>query len=142
MIFGKTVKETYVIASPMQGVLMQRGKPLAHTKIIRHLRWNGNEEGLVEEFMTDEAGRFSLPIHEERLSLGMLTQFVGKMDLEVEISEGRDYIWTSSKFMPEVYAETEGELNELICDIASEEIAVPMGPTSILTKCRWNNMPE
>ncbi len=142
-MFGKKSSQTYVIFSPMQGVLMQDGKPLSHTKIIRRLRWNGNdEEGLVEEFMTDEAGRFSLPIHEEQLSFGMLSQFVGKADLEVEIAESTEYLWTSSKFTPEVFAETEGELKELICDMASEEIAVPMGPTSILTKCRWKNMPE
>ena len=143
MTIGKSAKEKYVIFSPMQGVLMQNGKPLAYTKIIRRLRWNGNdEEGLVEEFMTDEAGRFSLPIHEEQLALGMLSQFVGKADLEVGTAEGREYLWSSSKFSPEVFAETDGELNELTCDMASEEIAVPMGPTSILTKCRWKNMPE
>lgn len=142
-MFGKNSMQSYVIFSPMQGVLMQDGKPLAHTKIIRRLRWNGNDEdGVVEEFMTDEAGRFSLPIYEEKLSLGMLSQFVGKADLEVEINAQRDYLWTSSKFYPEIYAETGGQVEDLVCDLGSEEIAVPMGPTSILTKCRWKNMPE
>jgi hypothetical protein len=58
---------------------MQDSKPLAYTKIIRRLSWNGNdEEGLVEE----------------------------------------------------------------VCDIAAEEIALSMGPTYILTKCHWTNMPD
>lgn len=141
-MFLKPASKNYVIFSPMEGVLMQNGKPLANTSITRRLRWNGNDEGLVEEFVTDEQGQFSLPIHEETLALGMLNQFVGKADLEIETENGKDYLWTSSKFFPEIYSETGGQISELICDIESEEIAVPMGPSSILTKCRWTNMPE
>ena len=146
MTIGKSAKEKYVIFSPMQGVLMQNGKPLAYTKIIRRLRWNGNdEEGLVEEFMTDEAGRFSLPIHEEQLALGMLSQFVGKAVLEVQTENGKDTIWFSSKLMPEIYSETGESLTELICDTEFEETPVFIGENivpNIMTKCRWKNMPE
>lgn len=141
-MFTKGSTEKYVIFSPMEGVLMQNGEPLPNTKIVRRLRWNGNDDGLVEEFLTDDQGRFSLPVHEEELAIGMLGQFVGKADLEIESDHGRDYLWTSSKFYPEIYSETGGEISGLVCDIESEEIAVPMGPTSILTKCRWKNMPE
>ena len=121
---------------------MQDGEPLPNAKIIRRLKWNGNEDGLVEEFVTDSQGRFSLPMHEEELSLGMLNQFVASADLEIETENGRDYLWTSSKFFPEIYTETNGKVAELVCDINVEEIAVPMGATSILTKCRWKDMPE
>jgi len=141
-MFGKGKTENYVIFSPMEGVLMQNGKPLAGASIVRTLWWNGNVEGLVEEFKTDDKGRFSLPIHEEELKLGMLDQFVGKADLEIETESGNEYLWSSSKFFPEIFTETEGELRGLVCDTKSEEIAVPMGPTSILTRCRWSNMPE
>lgn len=141
-MFSKKKSENYVIFSPLEGVLMQEGNPLANTKIIRRLKWNGNEDGLVETFTSDELGRFSLPIHEEELSLGMLNQFVASADLEIETENGSDYLWTSSKFFPEIYTETDGKVAELVCDIASEEIAVPMGATSILTKCRWKDMPE
>jgi len=142
-MFSKSSKQNYVIFSPMQGVLMEGGKPLPKTKITRKLRWNGNDdEGLVEEFITDDQGHFSLPIHEEELSLGMLSQFVAKADLELETKTGKEYLWTSSKFYPEIFTETLGEVRELICDLKYEEVAVPMGPTSILTKCRWKNMPE
>jgi hypothetical protein len=141
-MFGKNSTQTYVIFSPMKGVLLQDGKPLANAKIIRTLSWNDNDKKLVEEFVTDEQGRFNLTIHEEQLSLSMLSQFVGKADLEFETDAQRDYLWTSSKFYPEIYAETDGEVEDLVCDIAAEEIAVPMGPTSILTKCRWKNMPD
>jgi len=141
-MFGKGTKEKYVIFSPMQGLLVQNDKPLPNTTIVRRLSWNGNGEGLVEEFTTDDKGYFSLPIHEEELELGMLTQFVGKTDIEFKSEHGQDYLWTSSKFHPEIYTETDGQVQGLICDIESEEIAVPMGPTSILTRCRWKNMPK
>jgi len=141
-MFTKKKSENYVIFSPMEGILMQDGKPLPNTKIIRRLKWNGNEDGLVEEFTTDEQGQFSLPLHEEALSLGMLIQFVASADLEFKTENGNEYLWTSSKFFPEIYTETNGKVDELICDINFEEIAVPMGATSILTKCRWKDMPE
>lgn len=141
-MFEKSKTENYVIFSPMEGVLLKNGKPLPNTKIIRRLKWNGNEDGLVEEFSTDELGRFSLPVHEEELALGMLSQFVGRADIEFETDNGKDYLWSSSKFFPEIYTETNGKIVNLVCDIMAEEFAVPMGPTSILTKCRWQNMPE
>ena len=141
-MFAKQKTENYVIFSPLQGVLMEGGEPLPNVKIIRRLKWNGNEEGLVEEFTTDDRGRFSLPLHEEPLALGVLSQFVASVDLELKTERGCDYLWTSSKFFPEIYTETDGKVEGLICDVNSEEIAVPMGATSILTKCRWKNMPE
>jgi hypothetical protein len=141
-MFKKRTATKYVIFSPMEGVLMQNGQPLSKAKIIRRLKWNGNDEGLVEEFYTDDQGRFSLPVHEEELSLGMLDQFVGKADIEFEIDTGKDYLWSSSKFFPEIYTESGGQMSNLVCDLDFEEIAVPMGATSILTKCRWHNMPK
>ena len=139
----KATEKKYVIFSPMEGVLLKDGKPLAHTKIIRSLRWNGNDDkGLIEEFSTDENGSFLLPLHEEALSLGMLSQFVGKADLEVDINNQKEYIWTSNKFSSNVYSETNGLINNLVCDMSFEEISVPMSPTAILTRCRWDNMPN
>lgn len=144
-MFSKPKTENYVIFSPMEGVLMQNGKPLANTKIIRRLRWNGNDEGLVEEFTTDGRGHFSLPIHEEALALGMLNQFVGKAELSVNIHDDIILIWYNNKLLPEAFAETGGQLDELACDLDSEEIPVYIGGSSvpnILTRCRWKNMPD
>ncbi len=132
--------KNYVIFSPMRGVLLKDGNPLPNVKIIRTLKWNGNDEGEKAEFITDEGGRFSIPAHDETLSLGMLNQFVGKADLEVEIEGGTDYLWTSNKFTPEMYAETDGPISELVCDLESEEIRIEVGQSTILTKCRWKDM--
>lgn len=40
----KREKQTYVISSPMEGILMQDGQPLANTTITRLLRWNDNND--------------------------------------------------------------------------------------------------
>lgn len=140
-MFIKAKKENYVIFSPMEGVLLKNGAPLPNTKIIRKLRWNGNEDGLVEEFFTDEKGYFFLPIHEEELSLNMLSQFVAKAELEAETEDGISEFWYSSKLVPELHSETEGPITDLVCQIDAEEIAVPVSPIAILTKCHWKDMP-
>lgn len=141
-MFTKKKTETYVIVSPMEGVLMQDGEPLPNAKIIRRLTWNGNEDGLVEEFATDSQGRFSLPLHEEELSLGMLNQFVGSAFIYVNIEEDDSLIWYSPKVLPEIYSESDGPLKELVCDINVPEIVVNTSISNILTKCRWQDMPE
>ena len=144
-MFSKPKTENYVIFSPMEGVLMQNDKPLANTRITRRLRWNGNDEGLVEEFVTGEQGRFSLPIHEEALALGMLNQFVGKAEMSINMDGNSILFWYNNKLLPGVFTETEGHLNELICDLDFEEIPVYIAGSTvpnILTRCRWKNMPN
>ncbi len=143
-MFGKKEKKTYVISSPMEGVLMKGGTPLPNTKIIRTLFWNGIDEDkqkLVQEFVTDDEGRFSLPIHEDRMALGMLTQFVSTTALEAEIDGQKVLLWYHGKLEENVYAETNGPISNLVCDISNEEIRVRPDITTITTVCRWAEMP-
>ena len=121
---------------------MQNGKPLANTSITRRLRWNGNDEGLVEEFVTDEQGRFSLPIHEEALALGMLNQFVSSAKLEVKIKDQIFDVWYNNKFEAELHAETNGLVSDLVCDLGVEEVVVKAGLSKIMTICRWKDIPN
>ncbi|MFA7619417.1 MAG: DUF6795 domain-containing protein, partial [Thiohalomonadaceae bacterium] len=142
-MFSKRQKQTYVISSPMEGALMKDGKPLTNTKIVRSIRWTGRDDRLEQEFMTDEKGRFSLPVHEEKLSIGRFTEFACTTFLEVVV-EGRQFdIWFNSKFHPDIYAETEGRpLADLVCDLGNEEVTVRPGASMITTVCRWKDMPE
>jgi hypothetical protein len=141
-LMGNKPKQTYVIASPMAGTLMQNGEPLAYAKIIRHLWWTGNESGVVEEFSTDAQGRFHLPVHEEQLIIGKLTQFACSTHLEVELDDGHKDFWYNNKFEEAIYAETAGRyLNDLMCDISNEEMSVRPNISSITTICRWQDMP-
>lgn len=138
----RATTKTYVIASPLKGVLLKDGKPLKNTKIIRTLKWNGNEGGLRTEHYSDEEGNFSLPVHEEDLALGVLDQFVAKMSIDVEVGGDTYELWYSAKLREDIYGETDGEVQGLVCDISNDEITVPTAPTAILTRCRWYNMPE
>ncbi len=143
-MFGKK-KKTYVISSPMEGVMMKGGTPLPNTKIIRTLSWNGIDEErqeLVQEFITDDGGHFSLPVQEDRMALGMLTQFVSSTALEAEIDGQKVFLWYSKNFEGSIYAETEGPISNLVCDIVNEEMRVASNQTNITTVCRWANMPE
>ena len=97
MIFKKPTPVNFVISSPLEGVLLRDGKPLSHARIIRKLRWNGNDEGITQEFGTDESGFFSLPAHEETLSIGPLEQFVGKTNIDVEQNGVLENFWFSAK---------------------------------------------
>jgi hypothetical protein len=141
MFFKPTTKH-YVIASPMEGVLLKDGEPLANAKIIRTLRWNSNDEGVTSEFYTDDNGFFFLPVHEETLTLGKLTQFVASSELNVETSEGIVELWYNNKFSGELYEETDGPTPNLVCDIQESEIAFHAGTSKIMTRCRWEGMPE
>jgi len=141
-LFGKDEKENYVISSPLQGLLRKGDKPLVNTKITRYIEWTGFEGEKVDEFYTDEKGRFNIPIYEETLSLGKLAQFVGKALLIVELNEEEIPIWVVAKFDGEMYSDLSGPLNELVCDIKSDRLSLDMPRSMISTRCRWQSMPK
>jgi len=141
-IFGKKEEKSYVISSPLEGILVKDGKPLVNTKIIRRLRWNGNEEGVVDEHITDETGYFSLPVYEEVLSLSAMTEFVGSVELFAIEESDNNFFWYSPKRTKDLYSETNGPLTGVICDINNEEERVDVTHLGVLTKCRWDNMPS
>lgn len=137
-MFGEEKKkETYVIASPLAGVLLRDGKPMANARLLRRLTWNGNEEGILQEFFTDDQGRFALPAYEENLSFNFLVQFVGKSKVYVEREESDQLIWYAPKFSGEMYSEMGGELKGLICDVLNPRNSVDIGDWRVLTRCSW-----
>lgn len=138
----KPPSANYVIASPLEGVLMKDGKPLVNTTIIRRVRWNDNEDGVEETFATDEKGYFKLPKYEKELEMGALAQFVGKTDLWAVVDGERDQFWFSSKMEKEENSEYEEIPEGVVCDLLVEEEGVNINLGLCLTKCRWDNMPE
>ncbi len=137
----KTEEKTYVIFSPLSGVLMKEGQPLANTKIIRKLTWNANEEGVIEEFYTDEQGRFDIPQYDAAFKMGVLTEFVASQYLSIEPNAKDDIFWVATNRSGEVFAELGYQPEDLICDVSFER-KIPeenMKDTSGLmaTKCQW-----
>lgn len=141
-MLDKKPQKSYIIASPLEGILTKGGTPIPNAKIIRILRWPGNQEGLTQEFSTDSKGVFKLPAHEEILTMGLLTQFVSSFKL-VYKGETRSYdLWYNNKFDEEIYSETGGKVSGLVCDINEQEIVFQVGLSRIMTVCRWNTMPN
>ena len=140
-IFGKKDKENYVVSSPLNGFLVREGKALVNTKVIRRLSWSGNEEGIVDEFVTDDKGYFDIPVHEELLTLGKLTEFVGTITLYVDSINDDNFFYHSSKRSAEIYSDTKEPLAELVCDMAQEEALVDISRVGIFSRCKWKGMP-
>ena len=141
-IFGKDGKEKYVISSPLKGILMKGGTPLANTKITRYVEWTSFEGEKIDGFVTDDKGNFSIPAYEEILNLGKLAQFVGKILLIVELDGEEIAIWVVAKFDGETYSDLAGPLDELFCDLDSDRLSLDMPRSMISTRCRWQGMPE
>ncbi len=139
-LFGKKDTEKYVVSSPLEGILVKDGQPLANTKIIRRLRWNGNDEGVVDEFKTDAKGYFSIPAHEESLSIGKLTQFVSNIELFSESETDNNFFWYSNKFSGELFSDFETPIKALVCDIDSSESRVELKHGAVYSKCKWEEV--
>jgi hypothetical protein len=140
-LFGKSDAEKYVISSPLNGVLVREGKALINTKIIRRLSWSGNDEGVIDEFITDDKGYFDIPVHEEMLVMGKLTEFVGTVTLYVESIDDDNFFYHSSKRSAEIYSDTLEPLEELMCDMAQDEALVDISRVGIFSRCKWKGMP-
>ena len=142
-LFGSKETKNYVISSPLAGVLVKDGKPLSNTKIIRRLTWNGNEEGIVDEFTTDDKGAFSIPIHEEVLTLNTMTEFVASNTLYVHEISDENFFWFCPKRSEELYSDTGGKIEELVCELNNEEdrVTPESADTYVFSKCTWKNMP-
>ncbi|GLS26093.1 hypothetical protein GCM10007877_18080 [Marinibactrum halimedae] len=142
MVFKKEEK-TYVVTSGMEGFLYQGGEPLVNMKITRRLRWTGVDDFQEQYFYTDEKGFFSLPIHEEVLSMSKIAQFVSNTIVEVEIDGESHMIWYNTKFESELFSEFGGEsVGQVVCDINNEEKRYELKSSTVVTVCRWENMPE
>jgi len=138
LLFGKKPLQNYVLSSPIEGVLMKGGEPLANTKIIREVNWFGGEDKVFEEFTTNDNGVFNLPAYEKELKLGKLTQFVANSYLYAyEIDENDDNLfYMTSNFGGTIYSETEVPLNDLVCDMNQPEDSVRIN-SSIYSRCTW-----
>ena len=140
-IFGKKGTEKYVISSPLTGVLVKNGQALTNTKIIRRLSWSGNEEGTIDEFFTDGEGDFTIPVYEEMLAIGKLTEFVGTITLYIDSVDDDNFFYHSSKRSAEIYSDTKAPLEELVCDVAHDEALVDISRVGIFSRCKWKGMP-
>jgi len=138
LLLGKKPLQNYVISSPIEGVLMKDGKPMANTKIIRELIWFGGEETRTHEFTTNDKGEFSLPVYEKELKLGKLTEFSATTSLYVNTTNEDDFFYHTSNRSGNIYSETKEPLQNLVCDMNQKEDSVTITRESIYSRCVWS----
>lgn len=143
-MFIKPLVKTYLIALPLQGKLMEDGKPLAKAKLRRELEWNGDNEGTLSElFYTDENGVFVLPAFEITTTMRGLEQFVGKTKVFYSSNNSEEILIWYNPTMSENLQDKIGEpFDSLQCDLSHKEVATQGRAVDILTICRWDGMPE
>jgi len=141
-LFGKKEEKEYVISSPLEGTLTKDGKPLVNSEIIRRVYWNGNDEGVVDVFKSDEFGMFKIPAYKVALKLSSMAEFVGKVELFAISESDSNFFWYSVKRSEEIYSDFDGPLKGLICDLAKPDITVEMKEFPAITRCRWVGMKE
>ena len=141
-MFIESSTKTYVIASPLEGKLVDGGSAMANAKLVRKLEWNGDKEGVEEQvFHTDGDGNFSLPLFEVETTMRGLEQFVGKSKIYFENTEqARELLWYSATMKEEVYSDTGGPVGDLVCDISNPKVVTQETPRKVTTRCRWGNM--
>ena len=141
MFLNKPTAKMYSITPAFKGVLTKGGEPLRNQKLIRKLRWNGNEEGIEQVLYTNDEGEFELMPHEEELTLGTLEEFVAKTDIYIDASDD-SYIWYSAKMDNSLNSEFLELPINVKCDLNNAEQSVRMQHGLCLTRCIWDNMPK
>ncbi len=142
-MMDKPKSKTYVIATPLEGVVIENGEPAENLKITRILTWNANQEGLVEHFATDANGKFKLPLFEDSFEMSSLTQFAANQTLVINYGEATEEpIWISGQLTGELNGETGGaQIESLVCNLSDELVPVYGDGISLLsTKCRWKGI--
>ncbi|WP_347332918.1 DUF6795 domain-containing protein [Marinimicrobium locisalis] len=136
-IFGKT--ENVYLASPLEGVILNEGAPLAGTRLLRVLSLAG-EEVLEEEAVSDEKGRFSFPDRRKSIKLTPLMELVISQKIYVLHEGEKNLVWLKSKRSPEVYSELGGRPVNFRCDITSPMRRVDIGRGLFETSCQWDSI--
>ncbi len=110
----------FILASPMEGVVVNNGEPVEGAVVKRTLHWK--ESSFEDAVVTTSAGVFALP---ERTTKALLWKFlphepVIKQKIHIEF-EGKTYLaWRYTKHDYEMNGEREGRPLNLLCEIQAE----------------------
>ncbi|UTA48630.1 hypothetical protein L1F30_03580 [Simiduia sp. 21SJ11W-1] len=141
-MFFKAKKEDYYLASAFTATLTENNGPLSGVNVSRTVSWNGDDPKDVQHATTDANGLFSFPAIVRELAISPLAQFAANVHIEAHIGGEKHTLWYNSKLEAEENKEFGGEpLERVVCDLKSEEVALDLGFSRVLTICRWVNMP-
>jgi len=119
-MFGFFNKQDFVLSAPVKGQLLDKGQPVANTKVVRALTY-GDE--YIDEVTTSSDGRFSFPkkvIKTSKPSNMFDNESVIQHIYTLDENAKEVTIWAVRLF-PYEHKDTLTEyLSNLVCDIANE----------------------
>ena len=136
MPFFSKEKHDVVICSPMEGVITYKDKPVSGAKVERWLKWK-DEKGEKDYVITDNNGKFSLPIVEDTVSLSPVSQFVMAQEIQVYFKDKKVPIWAKAKHGKGLYDELGGEPKGFSCELTDEFKKVDVDNGMLITSCTW-----
>lgn len=139
--FGE--KKVYVVSPPFEGRLLNAGKPLANTKIIRRVQYYGKDDWVEEDYKTDGDGYFNIPALDVTMRLSFLAQFTASTALYIETTNQDRLIWNSFSGEENMHSQfLDVKPVNFICDLTIEETYRSNGVSNFVAKCVWDNMPS
>ena len=134
-------KKEVVLMSPLKGVLLKGGQPLANVDIEVVVELPGGEERIYKH-QTTSTGEFDLPVIKDTMTLGPMTEFVVSQFVDVFIDGEKDTIWSAGKREPGLFAERypASETIGLVCDVNDERKKYQERAGYIRTKCTWKSL--
>ncbi len=139
MSLFSTSKEV-VLCSPMEGLLTFEGKPVSGVKIERRLKWYDGDESADDFVVTDNNGRFNLPIVKQELKVSGYVQFVVSQEIVALYRDEEILIWAMGKSSKIEYGELGGKPVDLRCELSSDKIITRDYNTPMMTRCTWDSL--
>lgn len=134
-LFGGEKSEV-VVFSPMEGILLHKGKPVSGADIGLWISWK-DKKGDTIHYQTDEKGRFSIPKITDLYKDSALVQLVITQELTVNYAGESYLIWTLSKTNGGLNVEFGGEPKNLTCELTEELKTIRTDEVLMGTRCNW-----
>ncbi|HEY1057919.1 MAG TPA: DUF6795 domain-containing protein [Limnobacter sp.] len=135
--------DNLILCSPIEGQLLDHGKPAPGLKIERRLKWNMEKTPRTDYAVTDAQGRFTLPEVRGGADFGWLSKYlhVPSVGIRIRLVEGdqkSDLVYFTRNSY-DVSAEFGVPLIQMRCDLADRTLVDQTFP---VIKCHLNNIEE
>jgi len=132
-------EEEVVLCSPMEGTITLNKKPAIGAKIERLIKWKDNT-GENDITLTDDHGKFKLPLKKEKATLSKISQFVVAQEIRVYYQDEEYLIWTMGKMSKKLYGELNGKPLNFHCELTDEDESLRFENSLLVTKCKWDSI--
>jgi hypothetical protein len=109
-----------VLFSPVTGVVVDGGKPVAGAKVTRSVKWKDSHE--VDEVVTTAAGEFQFAAKSVRSMMWSLIPHnpVVMQTITIQAGDKTYEAWEYQKGNYEMNSEADGKTVDMLCDLQNE----------------------